>query len=308
MKPIKYFIPFLVVLFLAGCVNINLSTNVPNPPQPTLPPPVTLEPTSPPVAQGLTEEVLRNSTFLSPQMGVPVTLVDGKFSGEVNGSPLNVVMQPGVQFGNLNSDQVPDAALLLAEDMGGSGTFVSLVVVYSNGSNFKQAPGVLIEDRPIINSIGIMDGVVKIDAILHGPNDPMANPTQGVEEEFSLVDKKIFLTRLTSAIQGGGEHMIQIDSPVDGTPVSGSVQLSGAMPIGPFENNLVLTISDAASGLLLQEGFMVNAADMGAPATFSNVITLPVVPSGTHLVVTLSELSMANGMPLAIDSVVLVVK
>jgi len=289
-------------------VNINLSTNTPNPPQPTQPPPATFEPTAPPMAQGLTEEVLRNSTFLSPQMGVPVTLVDGKYSGEVNGSPLNVNLQPGVQFGDLNGDQVPDAALLLSEDMGGSGTFVSLVVVFSNGSNFKQAPGILIEDRPVINSISIMDGVVRVDALLHGPNDPMVNPTQGVKEEFSLVDGKLFLTHLTSDIQGGGERLIQIDSPMDGSQVNGSVQLNGSMPIGPFENNLSLTVSDAATGRLLQEGFMVNAADMGTPATFANVIQLPVVPSGTHLVVTLSELSMANGMPLAIDSVILEVK
>ena len=80
------------------------------------------------------------------------------------------------------------------------------------------------------------------------------------------------------------------------------------MPIGPFENNLSLMILDPVTGQLVHEGFMVDAADMGAPATFDKSILVPDVPAGTRLLVLLSELSMADGTPIAIDSVVVTVK
>ena len=80
------------------------------------------------------------------------------------------------------------------------------------------------------------------------------------------------------------------------------------MPVGPFENNLSLLISDPLSGQLLHEGFMVQAEDMGAPATFNNLIQVPEVPAGTELLVTLLELSMEDGSPIAIDSVRVIVK
>lgn len=316
MKTLKVFPILLALVFLMGCVTINLppqATSMPTVdsgvrptvalPSATLP---VITQTEPP--QGLTEEVLRNSEFLSPLMGVPVKLVDGKYSGEFNGSPLNVSMEPGVEFGDLNRDGVDDAALLLAEDSGGSGVFVSLVAVYSESGKFRQAAGVLINDRPIINALDVVDGVVKFEGFIHGPNDPMVNPTQGVKQEYTILGGKLFMTHMTSTITGGGEHIIIIDSPQDGDEVSGSVRLIGSMPIGPFENNLALQVIDPRTGQLLQKGFMVDAPDMGAPATFDSEIQLPGVASGTELLVILSELSMADGSPMALSAVWVIAK
>ncbi|HPD63343.1 MAG TPA: Gmad2 immunoglobulin-like domain-containing protein, partial [Anaerolineaceae bacterium] len=109
------------------------------------------------------------------------------------------------------------------------------------------------------------------------------------------------------AFSGSEEHVITIDSPRDGDTISGSVRLIGSMPIGPFENTLLLRITDLSGGELLHEGFMVQTEDLGAPATFDNTVLIPGIAPGTRILLTLSELSMADGSPIALDSVLLVV-
>ncbi len=219
----------------------------------------------------------------------------------------HVVVLPGIQYGDLNGDGIEDAALILSEDTGGSGVFTSLVVVFSREGQFAQAQGVMIDDRPVIQALSIADGVVHLKALVHGPNDPAIDPTTSMNGEYSLLGGRVVLTRLTSAFGGGGEHAIFIESPTDGEVVSGTMQVKGSMPIGPFENNLSLLISDPLSGQLAHEGFMVQAPDMGAPATFDNTVAVPDVPEGTQILLVLSELSMADGTPMALDSVLLTV-
>jgi len=72
-----------------------------------------------------------NARYLSPMLQQPIQLVNGVFTGVVDGVELTARIQPGMQFSDLNEDSVNDAAFLLAEDTGGSGVFVSLIVVYS---------------------------------------------------------------------------------------------------------------------------------------------------------------------------------
>lgn len=300
----------LVAITLSGCIKINLGNGnaqqLPTPARdPELPPLATIQPPQ----HVLSEVRLLNAEYLSPLLQVPVKLVDGKFAGIASGTELNVSIRPGIVYGDLNSDGVEDAAFILAEDTGGSGVFTSLVVIYSESGQYAQAPGVMIDDRPVINNLVIDSGVVKLDALVHGPNDPMVNPTTSIRAEYSLWGGLLVQTRLSSAFAGSGEHVIYVDSPTDGGMVSGSVNVKGSMPIGPFENNLALQVIDITTGQLLRLGaFMVVADDMGAPATFDNLVTLPDVPAGTRLLLVLSELSMADGTPMAVDSVWLVVE
>lgn len=299
-------ISVLLLLLLTSCVSVNLSGE-PSATEETIieMPEASEESTISPL---LTEEILRNSEFLSPVQNVPIQLANGEFKGTVNGIELTAVLQPGVQFGDLNADGLDDAAMVLAENTGGSGSFYSLVVIFSREGKYQQAPGLLIDDRPIINSLSINNGKVTADVVVHGPNDPMANPTQGEIQEYSLVGENLFLTRLNSALPGGGERSITIDSPIQGEEVSGSVRITGSMPVGPFENNLVLKIYDENKNELLASSFMVQTEDVGKPATFDNAVPLPAMTSGTTVVLMLEELSMADGSPLSINSVVLRVK
>lgn len=298
----------MLFISLSGCVTINFgSTPAPATETPALFP--TLEPTPIPEAgnAALSEASVMNAQVLSPMLQQPFQLVDGAFSGVMDGVTLNARIQSGIQFGDLNEDGINDAAFLLAEDTGGSGVFVSLIVVYSREEVFQQAPGQLIDDRPVINALAIEGGIVRISGLVHSPNDAMVNPTTVFSAEFSLFGDQLVRTRQTSAFGGGVEHLILIESPQDGETVSGSIRLMGSMPVGPFENNLALRIIDEQGNELIYEGFMVNAEDLGAPAVFDNLIALPGLTRGSELLVTLLELSMTDGTPIAIDSVRVIV-
>ncbi len=291
-------------LFLTGCFPLTGATT----PAPSLTPVVITEapiPTAiPPVEQsGLSDDLLRNSSYLSPQAQGGITLVDGRFSGQVNGIELTSVMYPQILHGDINGDGVQDAAFLLSEDTGGSGVFVSLIVVYSQNGEFTQSPGYFIEDRPIINSFEFANGEILLEANVHAPNDPMVNPTLAAVFEFDLFDQAVVLTHLTTAAGEGRIRSIEISSPLEGQTVSSPVTINGSMPIGPFENNLSFRILDLNGQQLFQSGFIVQAEDMGAPATFDNPIDLAALTFGSEYILELSELSMADGRPLAIDTV-----
>ncbi len=309
MKRGKLFSVFLL-LFLSSCVSINfqqpLSTPISN--VETTVAEIQAATAIPSKAAGLTDEVLRNSEFLSPTLGKAIRLRDGTFSGMVDGIELTATLEPGIQFGDLNNDGVNDAALLLAENTGGTGTFVSLIVIFSKVGKYQQAPGITIDDRPIIESMSISQGKVLVKGFVHGPNDPMISPTQGMTQEYSLVGDNLFLTRMNTALSGGGERLIEIMTPQNGEQVSGSVRVTGSMPIAPFENTLRIQILDANKNELYSSAFMVQAEDMGQPATFDNSIPLPDLVPGSTVVLVLQESSMADGSPLAINSVILHIK
>jgi len=213
------------------------------------------------------------------------------------------VVEPGIAFGDLNQDGIPDGALLIAENAGGSGTFVSLLVVYSRQGQFQVSPAVMIDDRPVINSMTIEEGVVKLSALVHGPNDPMVSPNTSIQSEYRLFGTSLVQSQLVSAFAGSAEHQIIIDAPVEGEQVQAEFNLRGSMPVGPFENTLKLTILDESGNVLLEEGFMVQAEDMGLPALFDSPVAVPEGSAGKHLLVTLSEISMADGKPMAVESV-----
>lgn len=300
----------LLTIFITGCITVNLPsqqspTLVASPTHSLITIETSLPQSSSPV---LTDDVLLNFEYFSPLLQVPIKLTDGAYSGVVEGSELQSQVLPGIQYGDLNGDGIDDAALLLAENTGGTGNFVSLIVVFSRDDRFQQATGVLIDDRPMINEMVIANGVVKIKGQVHAPDDPVVNPTTTIYAEYSLFGERIVQTRLTSAYDGGVEHAIYIDSPVDGEEVSGTIQVRGSMPIGPFENNLSLLLLDATGEQLAHEWFMVQAADMGAPATFDHSVQLSGATPGRQILLMLSEVSMADGSPLAVDSVVLTVR
>ena len=81
-----------------------------------------------------------------------------------------------IAFGDLNGDGLPDAAVFLAENGGGTGVFVSLVVVINQAGQPVQAGSVFIDDRPIIAGVEIVDGKIGVTATIHGNQRPRLLP------------------------------------------------------------------------------------------------------------------------------------
>ena len=270
------------------------------PVQPTLIPPTT--------QFELNEALLRNMTYHSPYLNILVTLQEGQYRLSNDAGTQTVDMLSRIAFGDLNGDGLNDAAVLLAENGGGSGTFVSFVAILNQNGQAVQAGSILVDDRPRINSLSISNRQIVLDGVIHSLSDTLSNPTIPALQTYLLDETGLQRVSLTSPTPSGGVHAIAITSPGWGERVTGSVRVIGEMPIGPFENNLLYQLVDAAGNVLDASGFMVQSDGAGGPASFNNTINLPALTSGQIVWLELKELSMADGSPIAVASVKLIVE
>jgi hypothetical protein len=96
-----------------------------------------------------------------------------------------------VAYGDLNGDSTPDAAVILWEDGGGSGTFANLAVVLNRNGKPRHLASELLGDRVKIRSIRIRNRIVTVDMLTQGPNDPMSEPRQRVIRRYTLNHDKL---------------------------------------------------------------------------------------------------------------------
>ncbi len=120
-----------------------------------------------------------------------VTLEAGLYEGEpfVEGG----ASRPRVQFlenlygfGDLNGDGAEDAALLLSENSGGSGVNVYLAVVERRDGELRNVATRLIGDRVQIHSLKLDQGVVVMELVMAGPDDPACCPSLKVRKGYRL--------------------------------------------------------------------------------------------------------------------------
>ena len=146
---------------------------------------------------GLTEDTLKNAAYRGIYEET-VQLTDGRYEGEpfVEGgaSRPTVTFIDHYAFGDLDSDGVEDAAALLAENSGGSGTFIYLAAVLNRNGNPQNRATTLLGDRVQVNFLSIEEGEIVVDMITHGPDDPMCCPTQQVVQTYELRDGELVQT------------------------------------------------------------------------------------------------------------------
>lgn len=98
---------------------------------------------------------------------------------------INAAYQQGVA-GDLNADGLEDAVALVAINTGGTGVFVHMIAFLNQSGGPKQAAELLIEDRTVINSLKIENGIIYIQRIAHSPGDAMCCPSKVVDEAYKL--------------------------------------------------------------------------------------------------------------------------
>ena len=253
----------------------------------------------------LSETQIKNMTVYAPVYQREITLTDGSFTIE---GEFWVNLLPNIAFGDLNGDGREDSAVLLAENGGGSGTFVSLLVLLNVNGQPTQAGAVLIDDRPLIQSVEIVDKKISLEAVIHTASDPGCCPTLEVSQTYVLDGDRLVLIRQTSLATTGAVRAIFIEDPTSGSLVSTTVQIQGNMPIAPFENNLVYRVYDLSFTELDAGPFSVTSADYGGPATFDNSLSSPAFVPGTTIWFELMDTSAADGTPLAIERIKLVIQ
>lgn len=99
-----------------------------------------------------------------------------------------VFLLPEYAVGDLDGDSVPDAAVLLATNTGGSGTFHDLVAVLNRDGQPEAAAAIFLGDRVPTERIRIVEGTIELDVTMHGPGDPMCCPSVDVTRRFRLED------------------------------------------------------------------------------------------------------------------------
>ena len=103
-----------------------------------------------------------------------------------------------VATGDLNADGGPDAAFILTQNTGGSGTFYYVVAALQTSHGYQGTNGILLGDRIAPQATTISNGVVTVAYADRKPTDPMtAAPSLGVSRSFMI--QKNALVELSSS-------------------------------------------------------------------------------------------------------------
>jgi len=268
-----------------------------------------------PSISALTPDQVKNAKYqLAIQDSHPIVqLTNGAYQSTTDVSSPNfmsISLSPQMAFGDLNGDGAGDAAVLLAENYGGTGVFVSVIAMLNQNGQAVQAASELIDDRPEINSISIQNGQIFLDATIHGPNDPACCAAEATQRTYQLVAGKLVLTSFITKTPDGGERIIAISHPLNGDSFMNSwpLTVTGNVTIAPFENALAYSIFDAKDNPVATGSLLVQASQPGGSGFFSLPVDLAKITSPGPVRIQVEDLSPADGSILSLGSVTVNVK
>jgi hypothetical protein len=307
MRGLQTFLTLTLLTWTSAC---SLAPGVLLTPTPTLFvfPTVVVTPIPP-----LTAEQVKNAEYTITgfdNSSHTYLFVDGKYNhGTDSAAPdfVDIKLLDFLAFGDLNNDGATDAAVLIAENYGGTGVFVSVAAVLNENGQPQHVASTMVDDRPQINKLEIRNGEIFLDAVVHGVQDPGCCPTFAVTRTYKLIGPALVLVNATSQTPGGQSRIITIDQPHAGADASGALIISGKVTIAPFENTLSFRAYNDQGNELSSGPVMVTAPDLGAPGTFTVTLDLSAFPPG-RLRIEIADLSAADGSVLALDSVEVVVR
>ncbi len=129
--------------------------------------------------------------------------------------------------GDLDGDGAEESAVLLAENSGGSGTFIYVAVLERRGDVITNTGTVLLGDRVQVRSLILDAGALTIKVIRHGSDDPMCCPTEKALRTWavdggSLVERTPEVTGTLSIDDLAGVKWVLVslgpDEPYPGDP------------------------------------------------------------------------------------------
>ncbi len=160
----------------------------------TLSPSPTVIPTKPQPLVSLTEQQLQNAQYQLPDLGA-FQLKDGKYENQYGSgaTQVNRVDLVTAALGDLNGDGARDAAVTLAWNSGGSGTFIFLVALLAESNVPKQAAAELLGDRVVMKKLSIENEQIVIEMQGFAAGDPQCCPSQGMTRTYKLDGNKLAL-------------------------------------------------------------------------------------------------------------------
>lgn len=305
------------LLVLLSLLGMTVACNLPL----SLSAPPTIEenhsPTSSPPPQAsstpalLSRSVLENMLYTLPgfvdREPFSFQMKDGIFQSSEDPAAIDFIdvrLEDKIASGDLNGDDLPDAAVILAANYGGTGVFVWVVAVLNQNGKAEQAAAFLIDDRPVIERLSIENGRILLEGLVHGPGDPGCCPNQPVRWALRLMPAGLNLVSASTRI-GDLWREINLELPVEDSRVAERVEVRGGVAVMPFEATLNYRLY-SENGVEYQNSYiMVEAPDYNYPGTFRKEIDLSSVPPGV-IYLEVSEISMADGSVIALTSVRLI--
>lgn len=127
--------------------------------------------------------------------GKSVTLAGGTFEVEAApGSASKIVTRyfGNEVFGDLNGDNKEDAAFLITQDGGGSGTFFYVVAALQTESGYSGTNAILLGDRIAPQTTEIVDGQIVVNYADRKSDEPFTTqPSIGISKHFKVQDDSL---------------------------------------------------------------------------------------------------------------------
>lgn len=135
----------------------------------------------------LTKSALNNTVYHIGELGT-IRLNNGEFKNKYGegATQIHRVTLEKFAFGDLNGDGLDDAAVILAWQNDGSGTFKYLVAIQNSSGLPQQIDSVFLGDRIQVNALSIPDGAVQLEEVTHSPLDPMCCPSRQIRDSYIL--------------------------------------------------------------------------------------------------------------------------
>jgi heat shock protein HslJ len=153
---------------------------------------------------GLTVEDLANLTYNSLLLDKPVMLSSGVYtetgeSGLASDVTTVRLLDEPIAFGQVGGLEA--AAVLLVENGGGTGQFVSLALVQQIGGEAVNSASVFLGDRPRVSNVAINDdSSITVDMIQVGPNDPFCCANMPMAITFVKAGEQLVYRDQASAV------------------------------------------------------------------------------------------------------------
>ena len=133
---------------------------------------------------------LQNATYHSPDFG-ELPLVEGTYHAGEAETGTTTTLSDWIAFGDLDADGQEDAVIILTTQSSGSGVFVELAAVLNHNGMPVTLSSVALGDRVRIEELTLEAGLIQLDVVVPGPEDPLCCPTQVEQQRLRLVDAQL---------------------------------------------------------------------------------------------------------------------
>lgn len=132
---------------------------------------------------------IKNATYRLEMLPLEsVSLKNGRYEDKANNMRTNIITS---DLGLLGNPPQLTAAVLLSSNAGGSGIFYELVLLQNQNDTLKQIDSALIGDRILLESLRVRDGIIDLQFVAAGVDDPMCCPTEQRHLAYKLVNQKL---------------------------------------------------------------------------------------------------------------------